>query len=177
HQMVGSYGAAICGMPFYTPEFFKPILDIRQKSEIDLVVGLKSTVLGKEILLKPITTYQHLKDKAIDETTIRLNLTYMLINICYENVKDKLDKNKTHHEFFRHLRNASSHGGNFHFIKNEPVNIAEWKGVKIIKSLQGNPMWSIGIGEGDILMLLYEIEQDLIVSTNRIIKPAKPLLN
>jgi hypothetical protein len=177
YDMIGSYGAAVCGLMFYEPQYFKPIIDFREQTDQDLAANFRSVVLGKNIMLKPITTYLHLQNNLITLTTIRHNLIYMLINICYESVKDKLDRNLPHHEFFRHLRNASSHGGKYFFHTNQPNKKAEWKGIEIINSFNGQSIWSIGIDEADIFLLLTEIDNDLITSTGRVIQPEVTLLD
>lgn len=91
------------------------------------------------------------------------NPARMLANISYQVIEFTLDSRRKEpmYQFFRHLRNAASHGGKWNLVKNEPRIKAEWRGIAVTQDLHGRGMFEIGIGPGDILLLLWDIEQDL----------------
>lgn len=67
-------------------------------------------------------------------------------------------------EFLRHCRNAAAHKGYFNFLHGEPKRPAKWRGLEIVSSMQGKPLFSeppvLGfLGNGDMLYLLWDIEQ------------------
>lgn len=161
HQMIGTYGGLLSGTLLFNDDFYKPIKDIRTERKEDVKIKLNSKFVGETHIL-PHTTYIHLKNGLITWGVMRQNLIYMLLNICYENIKDVLSKEEPNHEFFRHLRNAASHGGIFTFNKKEPIHPANWRGIELNKELDGKRIWDLGIGEGDILLLLWDVEQGLM---------------
>jgi hypothetical protein len=88
----------------------------------------------------------------------------MLANTAYESVKYFNDGSETF-EFFRHIRNASSHLNTFQFIHKEPVKPARWCKAVIEDELKGenNPLYGqrcFGnyLGVSDILRLLIDVE-------------------
>lgn len=91
----------------------------------------------------------------------------MLANTAYESVKGR----KTHSpefEFFRHVRNASSHRNYFTFDKEEPRRPAAWRGFTIDHTklgkenpLQGSPCFGPVLGPADLVSLLKDIEDQL----------------
>lgn len=92
----------------------------------------------------------------------------MLANTAYEAVKDKNDKSPEF-EYFRHIRNASSHQNMFIFFNHEPSKPAHWKKSEIAHNLKGNrnPLYGTAcfgtfMGVSDIIDLLKEIEEKLI---------------
>ncbi|MCI2283079.1 hypothetical protein L3081_06295 [Colwellia sp. MSW7] len=92
----------------------------------------------------------------------------MLANTAYESVKEFNDGSETF-EFFRHIRNASSHLNTFQFIHKEPVKPARWRYAVIADNLKGerNPLYGqrcFGnfLGVADILELLIDVEQIII---------------
>lgn len=92
----------------------------------------------------------------------------MLANTAYESVKQFHDGSEIF-EFFRHIRNASSHLNTFQFIHKEPVNPARWRKAVIEQHLKGenNPLYGqrcFGnyLGVSDILELLLDIEQIIV---------------
>lgn len=67
-------------------------------------------------------------------------------------------------EFFRHVRNAAGHGGQFTFKKSEPSRPAEWRGIKIDRSLQGASLFRLPSRSGlidfaDPILLLADVER------------------
>lgn len=89
----------------------------------------------------------------------------MLANIAYESVKSQND-HSPEFEFFRHVRNASSHLNRFKFEKREPRRPATWRGVALDHTkpgdknpLQGTYCFGQLLSVSDILWLLWDIEQ------------------
>ena len=92
----------------------------------------------------------------------------MLANTAYESVKQFNDGSETF-EFFRHIRNASSHLNVFQFIPREPVHPARWRGAVIDhqrkgeqNTLYGQPCFGHCLGVADILELLMDVEQIIV---------------
>lgn len=92
----------------------------------------------------------------------------MLANTAYESVKQFNDGSEIF-EFFRHIRNASSHLNTFQFIHKEPANAACWRNAIIDNQLKGenNPLngqrcFGNFLGVSDILELLVDIEQIIV---------------
>ncbi|MCO4800000.1 MAG: hypothetical protein KC484_12320 [Colwelliaceae bacterium] len=92
----------------------------------------------------------------------------MLANTAYESVKQFHDGSETF-EFFRHIRNASSHLNTFQFIAKEPVNAARWRNAVIDHRYKGENNLLYGqqcfgnfLGVSDILQLLIDVEQIII---------------
>jgi hypothetical protein len=101
----------------------------------------------------------------------------MLANTAYESVKHFNDGSETF-EFFRHIRNASSHLNTFQFIHKEPVNSARWRNAVIEQRLKGesNPLYGqkcFGnyIGVSDILELLLDVEQIIVKQLSLLEEP------
>ena len=74
-------------------------------------------------------------------------------------IGDKLKQNdyfeKTSElEFFRHIRNAISHGNQFYFKHNEPKRQAMFKNFEITASLQGKNCLFEFMSTGDVIELL-----------------------
>jgi hypothetical protein len=66
-------------------------------------------------------------------------------------------------EFLRHCRNAAAHGGRFNFNQAEPRRLAEWRGFRIERSMQGNPLIDTPglrgfLDKGDPIVLLHDLE-------------------
>lgn len=92
----------------------------------------------------------------------------MLANTAYESVKQFNDGCETF-EFFRHIRNASSHLNTFQFNHKEPANPARWRNAVLEHHSKGedNPLFGqrcFGhfLGVSDILELLIDIEQIIV---------------
>ncbi|MCH8012263.1 MAG: hypothetical protein IIA61_10015 [Candidatus Marinimicrobia bacterium] len=70
-------------------------------------------------------------------------------------------------EFLRHCRNAAAHKGHFNLMRNEPRRLAQWRSLKIDKSLHGTLLfWDNQkrgfLGPGDAIYLLLDIEKNLL---------------
>ena len=64
-------------------------------------------------------------------------------------------------EFFRHLRNAISHGNRFYFKGDEPKRPAKFRNFVLDKSLHGQPALFDYMSPGDVFDLFDEIENQL----------------
>jgi len=153
YRMVVTYKAAIAGLVIFRPE----LKNIRH----DLPpVGLGSRIFTA--LQFPYNEMDELfKSKEFTEGMIADSLAFMLINTAFEAVKQSMSRSNPMHQFFRHLRNAASHGGTFHFYNNEPRYPANWRDREINRELHGKSIWSPNLGPGDFLILLNDIEADI----------------
>lgn len=93
------------------------------------------------------------------------SLYRMLVNTAYESISHLNDRSPIF-EFFRHIRNASSHGGIFNFSSHEPARPANWRGVMIDHNLHGRTNSLFGsrcflnfLGPADPILLLWDVEQ------------------
>lgn len=117
-----------------------------------------------------INVVQHVNE-ILDHSEEIMNTDYfseklncMVANFAYEKIKEKKD-NTSIFEFFRHVRNASSHENKFYFKSNEPKHKAEWRGIVIDNTLKGetNPLFGrkcfgSTLGSADLLALLSDVE-------------------
>lgn len=99
-----------------------------------------------------------------DKSWFSISLTISLINRSWYMV-EKFQDYSPEFEFFRHLRNAASHGNRFKFNKIEPSRPASWRGITIDHNLKGssNPLQNKmcitnKIASADIILLLWDIE-------------------
>ncbi len=158
YDMVTSYMVAVCGLLF----FRRPDYDPEDK------VGLAS-VEHHAIEILPSEVIELIQSGTVPLGTVTDSLARMLINAAYEKAQDKYDSNRWTElrsnypelEFFRHLRNAASHGGFFTFKGNEPnpKRKAEWRGKVIDASLACKSMFDAAIKPGDLFALLWDVEQ------------------
>lgn len=116
----------------------------------------------------PYDVYELAQQNKISQANYFKTCCVMLANTAYESVKDKNDQSPEF-EFFRHLRNASSHRNMFNFFNHEPARPAVWRGNAIDHKLKGiaNPLYGqecFGsfIGMAEIIDLLKDIENKLI---------------
>ena len=92
----------------------------------------------------------------------------MLANSAYESVKQFNDGSEIF-EFFRHIRNASSHLNAFQFNHKEPSHPVIWRNAVMDHHLKGedNPLFGqqcFGhfVGVADILELLMDVEKIIV---------------
>jgi hypothetical protein len=83
-------------------------------------------------------------------------------------------------EFLRHARNAAAHNGCWHFTKDEPRRVAEWRGLTLSKADQGLPLLSLpstpgALELGDLVALLWDIEQECAGAPFSALCRSKPL--
>lgn len=64
-------------------------------------------------------------------------------------------------EFFRHLRNALSHGNKFHFIGKEPARPASFRAFSLVRADEGSTLFFEYMSTGDAMDLLDHVEAHL----------------
>lgn len=106
---------------------------------------------------------------ALPQPHAETNLCVMLVNTAYESLnkatRTRLRGNPVF-EFFRHVRNAASHGNKWHFSSKEPARPAAWKILILNHALIGNANPLQGqqcihgslLLPGDLLFLLRDVE-------------------
>ena len=109
--------------------------------------------------------FKQFQSKTLDSKFITARLCCMLTNSTYESVQ-KIKPSSPEFEFFRHVRNASSHGNQFFFSRNEPRRKAEWRSKDIALNPKGDahPLYNSVcffdyLGPADLILLLWDIEQ------------------
>ncbi len=119
----------------------------------------------KEFLIQPFLLYKNAQEGYIRQEDISAHLCSMLLNICYETVKEKNDKSPLF-EFFRHIRNSCSHKNSFYFKSHEPSREAQWRTLTIDHNQKGttNPLFgqqciNSFFSIGDAILLLWDIDQ------------------
>jgi hypothetical protein len=115
----------------------------------------------------PYDMYELAQNKKITSAKYLKSCCCMLANLAYVAVEDKNDKSPEF-EFFRHIRNAASHGNKFNFLNWEPASPACWRGATIDHNLKGksNPLhgkecFGTFIGIADMIDLLADIEKQI----------------
>jgi len=161
YDMVTSFTAAVLGLQGFSPK--KNYLEFNPDSTLTLAGGRVS----KENKIKVWELYQYIKNDDSAWGYLVRSLCAMLANTAYESVKDKNDKS-VEFEFFRHIRNASSHKNEFFFTDLEPSRPASWRGLIIDHTKKGksNPLFGDRcfppfLGPSDLILLLSDIEQKL----------------
>lgn len=114
--------------------------------------------------LYPIEVYEQAQ---AGHTSLPIFIGYtcmMVANLAYECVRLKND-HSPEFEFFRHVRNASSHGNRFTFTETEPRRPAAWRGAVLDHARKGsaNPLhgqlcFGPVLGPADLVQLLADVE-------------------
>jgi hypothetical protein len=125
-------------------------------------LGSKVVGTGIKINIELLAKATLMDHKAYLDHFMRMSSGSLMI-LAYETTKDY----HTHDplwEFLRHCRNAAAHKGYFNLLHGEPRRMAKWRGIEIVSSLQGTPLFFDSIklgflGIGDTLYLLSDIEQ------------------
>jgi len=158
-KMVTAYGVSVTGLLFY-------------HQNVRLIhsdpVGFASTEYPA-LEIKPEEMQHLVRSGGVQLGDVTDSLAKMLLNLAYETARATYGKEtwlslrKTHPEleFFRHARNAVSHGGLWHFGKTEPSRAASWRGRNITRQLAGRSLWAARLKPGDLLILLSDVEQIL----------------
>jgi len=127
-------------------------------------IRLTSNV-AKDLHVRPREVRDLLHAGHISKDDFLGTLCMMLVNTAYEAVKSKND-HSPEFEFFRHVRNASSHLNKFTFWPDEPRREARWRGIDIPSTLKGDANPFCGrfcFGEvlamSDAVYLLWDINQ------------------
>ena len=122
----------------------------------------------KQFSINTFELFQHLQSGKFDYSFLTAQLCCMLTNTAYELVKDQR-LTHSYFKFFRHIRNASSHGNRFFFKPNQPDRTVDWREKTISNSAKGaaNPLFQTTcffgyLGPADLILLLWDIEQLVI---------------
>jgi hypothetical protein len=160
YDMVTAFTAAIAGL--------ESIFDVNNRMNFQPNEGV--VLEGRvhpEIRLESFSIHRLMITGVITTQYLTQSLCNMLINTAYESVKDRNDHSPLF-EFFRHIRNASSHKNQFFFRPNEPQRPAEWRGLVIDHNAKGasNPLSGTQcfggfIGIADAIQLIWDVEQYL----------------
>jgi len=125
---------------------------------------LESKVTGKGISIKVESLAKEIfnKNEAPLNQFNRMSAGSLLI-LAHESTRTYQTQDSLW-EFLRHCRNAAAHKGHFNFLHGEPKRPAKWRGLEIVSSMQGKPLFneppvSGFLGNGDTLYLLLDIEQ------------------
>ena len=160
-QMVSAASVSFCAYPFLF-EASNPV-ELKPKDYI----ALKGVVAGDRHFL-PAEIRREAIVGNISKDDFLGTVCMMLVNTAYESVKEENDKSEVF-EFFRHVRNASSHLNRFRFSDREPARPAAWRGVTIDHTRKGNanPLqndFCFGklLGTADVFALLWDVEQIIV---------------
>lgn len=166
YDLVSSFSISLCGCPV----IFEEQVEIYKAA--DQLISFP----GAYSKVKHLFPYQ-LREQAlrgdIDKSKHIASCCMMLANTAYESVKQYNDGSEIF-EFFRHIRNASSHLNVFQFNHKEPAHPAKWRGATFDQTLkgeknplQGKPCFGHFIGVADLLDLLMDIELRIIGQIKR----------
>jgi hypothetical protein len=161
-DMVGSFLIAVAGSPSI----------INKDNPMRLEEGQYISLPGI------LTVGRHIRPHEVHEQVVKGHISQgrflraccmMLANTAYEAVKDKNDYSPEF-EFFRHIRNASSHENRFAFAPKEPSRPVSWRGAKIddghkgtSNPLHGTECFGRFIGASDLIDLLADIERKIAI--------------
>jgi len=162
YDVVSSFSISLCGCPVI---FEREIEIYKTDDQLLSFPGAYSKVKH----LAPFQLRQQALKGDINKSKHIASCCMMLANTAYESVKQYNDGSETF-EFFRHIRNASSHLNIFQFNHKEPAHPAKWRAAVIdhnqkgeLNTLFGKPCFGHFIGVADILDLLMDIEQRVIL--------------
>lgn len=135
-------------------------------------------VLVEDKHLFPYEVMQQIRQGYIGMPVFLATSCMMLANTAYESVKH-LNDHSAEFEFFRHIRNASSHGNRFTFSTREPKRPASWRGAAIDHRLKGalNPLDQSAcfgplFGPADLVDLLSDIAK--LLDESRLLPASAP---
>lgn len=158
YDLVSSFSISLCGCPVIFEDKVK-VYDSPNQT-----LGFTG-VYSRNKHLAPFQLRQQALTGNIDKTKHIASCCMMLANTAYESVKQFNDGSEVF-EFFRHIRNASSHLNIFQFNHKEPSKVARWRGVQINHHLKGEqnelynkPCFGYFFGVADLLDLLLDIER------------------
>ncbi|GGA88274.1 hypothetical protein GCM10011369_33010 [Neiella marina] len=162
YDLVSSFSVSLCGCPaiFDTqiPFFLSPQQNLSFPGQFTSAKHMNPYSLRRLAELEQIDKGAHIAWCCI-----------MLANTAYESVR-RFHDGSPEFEFFRHIRNASSHLNVFQFNHREPAHPAMWRTAVIDDRLKGedNPLFGqqcFGsfLGVADLLDLLMDIERKIII--------------
>jgi hypothetical protein len=161
YDLVSSFSISLCGCPVI---FEEEIEVYKMANQILSFPGAYSQTKH----LSPFQLRKQALRGDIDKSKHITSCCMMLANTAYESVKEYNDGSEIF-EFFRHIRNASSHLNVFQFNHKEPAHPAQWRGAIIEHQQKGDknalfakPCFGHFIGVADLLDLLMDIEHKII---------------
>lgn len=158
YPFIITFFASLAGLPAFLDP--KNPMGIRENQRLPLggQVHSKFSISTFELL-------QHFQTEGIETPEITARLCCMLANSCYEVIESR-NSLVPEIQFFRHIRNASSHNNRFHFERTQPKHMAAWRTRSIETSLRGvdHPLANTVcffdyLGPADLVLLLWDIEQ------------------
>lgn len=160
-DMVGTFMVAVSACPAIFSAENRMNID---RSQYVAMTGVH--VSGKHLF--PIEVFEQAQAGHITLPHFVGNCCMMLANMAYESVKDKND-HSPEFEFFRHVRNASSHRNLFTFSQKEPSRPAAWRTAILDHTkkgcsnpLQGTHCFGPVLGPADLVDLLTDIEARIV---------------
>lgn len=165
YNMVASFNIAAAGS--------HSIFSLENEMGFEAMHTIKlDSIITKELHIRPFDLREKIKNGYISQNDYTGSICMMLINTDYETVKEKNDRSPEF-EFFRHVRNASSHLNKFNFFPWEPKREASWRGIEIpinpkgaANPLYGNYCFGELLGISDALYLLWDIDQKINKNSN-----------
>ena len=161
YDLVSSFSISLCGCPVIFDEHIDIYNDARQ------ILSFPGA-FSENKHLAPYQLRQQAISGNIDKSKHIASCCMMLANTAYESVKQFNDGSAVF-EFFRHIRNASSHLNTFQFNLKEPAHPTKWRGAVIDHQHKGasnllhnKACFGYFIGVADLLDLLMDIEQKII---------------
>lgn len=161
YDLVSSFSISLCGCPVI---FEQEVEVYKNSTQLMSFPGAYSQVKH----LVPFQLREQALKGNIDKSKHIASCCMMLANTAYESVKQYNDGSEEF-EFFRHIRNASSHLNVFQFNLKEPAHPTKWRGALIDHQLKGDKnelhnksCFGHFIGVADLLDLLMDIEQKII---------------
>lgn len=162
YDLVSSFSISLCGCPVIFED------EVKVYDSPNRTLGFTG-VYSKNKHLAPFHLRQQALNGNIDKSKYIASCCMMLANTAYESVKQFNDGSEVF-EFFRHIRNASSHLNNFQFNHKEPSKAAKWREVEINHNLKGvenelyhKPCFGYFFGVADLLDLLLDVERIIIL--------------
>ncbi len=163
YDLVTSFSISLCGCPVIFEE------DLNIYHSANQVLSFPGAFAESKHMV-PFRLRQQASKGDLNKSRHIASCCMMLANTAYESVKNFNDGSEVF-EFFRHIRNASSHLNSFQFNHKEPAHPAKWRGAIIDEKQKGenNPLFGQScfgrfIGVADILDLLMDIERKIILS-------------
>ncbi len=165
YDLVNCFSVSLCGCPMV----FDQEMDLRGLENMSLCFPGKHAEAKH---MSPFLLRKAVSKGLLDKSKHIASCCMMLANTAYESVK-KFNDGSAEFEFFRHIRNASSHLNTFQFNHKEPSHPAAWRGASIdhLKKGSDNPLFQKNcfghyIGVADLIDLLMDIEKKIIAEHN-----------
>lgn len=169
YEVVGTYAVAACGLMFYRPSTVEILKGIPQS--MATMESSKEGDIGFDVgdIISHVRGGAQTRDHSIYNTALASTLAISASLTLKEQLGEtkwlRLRESSPSAEYLRHLRNACAHGGRWHFERAEPRRLAEWRGNTLSKEMHRSPVWDLQFTRGDLLVLLWDVEQTVKVSS------------